>query len=99
MIVVAGTVSIRPDKREEAIRVGERMQRLTENEAGCLSYRFYSSISDPNRFFIFEEWADEAALAAHFQTEHMAWFREQLPAFVAGEMAIKRYEVSATEMM
>ena len=99
MIVVAGTVKVRPEQREAAVALAAWMSQQSEAEAGCLRYRFYSDINDANTFFIFEEWESEEALAHHFQTDHMARFQEQLPALVAGEMAIKRYGVTAVSDM
>lgn len=95
MIVVAGRVKVKPEAREEAVRAAVAMSRATEREAGCLSYRFYSDVEDPDTFFVFEEWESAEALAAHFETSHMKVFREVLPRLVAGGMEIKQYEVSS----
>jgi quinol monooxygenase YgiN len=95
MIVVAGTIKINPERKAEAIKAALAMAQATEAESGCLRYQFYESLAQPNTFFIFEEWETAVALEAHFQTPHMAVFQEKIPAFIAGEMNIKRYEVSA----
>jgi quinol monooxygenase YgiN len=95
MIVIAGTVRLHPEHRAEAIERALRMAAASEAEPGCRTYRFFADLRDPDTFFIFEEWEDETALAAHFQTAHMAEFREHLPKLVAGEMRIQRYAVSA----
>ncbi|MEZ4639218.1 MAG: putative quinol monooxygenase [Caldilineaceae bacterium] len=92
MIIIAGAVPVQPDKREEAAQVALRMAELSKAEDGCAHYHFYSDLADPNTFFIFEEWRDAASLDAHGKTEHMAWFREQLPNFLAGEPKLTRYE-------
>ena len=100
MIVVAGTISIKADKREEAIRVAADMATATRAEAGCRRYAFYADLADPNTFFLFEEWESEAALAAHFQTEHMRVFQQRVPDLLAGPLEVHRYVVeSASRMM
>lgn len=99
MIVVAGTVTIRPGKREDAARLAETMARATRAEAGCRHYRFYADLDDPHTFFVFEEWESEEALARHFQTEHMKVFRQHLPDLIVGAPAIRRYAVSAAAAM
>ena len=99
MIVVAGTVTIKPGKREEAVRVAEAMARATRTEDGCRHYRFYADLDDPHTFFVFEAWESEEALARHLQTEHMKVFRQQLPDLVAGAPTIRRYVVSAAAAM
>ena len=95
MIVIAGTVRTNPAARDAALKLARWMSAQSEAEPGCISYRFYESIGEPGIFFIFEEWKDENALKAHFETPHMAEFRKHLPEIVAGPMDIKRYNVSS----
>jgi len=95
MIVIAGTVPIHPERHAEAVQVALRMAAATEAEAGCISYRLYSDVGDPNTWLIFEQWENEEALLRHFQTPHMAEFRRQLPKYVTGPATIKRYTVEA----
>jgi len=99
MIVVAGRIQVKAEERGEAVRVALKMAEATRAEPGCISYRFYADISDPNAFFIFEEWESDAALAQHFQTPHMAEFQRQIPRFVGGPFEIKRYVVESTVSM
>jgi quinol monooxygenase YgiN len=95
MIIVAGTVPVKPEMRAEAVQLGAWMTAKTEAEPGCKQYRFYSDITDENTFLIFEQWENAEVLLAHFQTSHVATFAAQLPRIVAGPMAVKRYDVSA----
>jgi quinol monooxygenase YgiN len=95
MIIVSGVVPIRPEMREAAVQAALEMARATAAEQGCLVYRFYADLEDPCLWRIYEEWETAEALAAHFETPHMALFRQQLPALVAGAGEIWRYEVSA----
>ena len=99
MIVIAGTVPVRPDRRAEAVRVAVAMAEATRAEPGCVTYRFAADLGDPNTFLVFEEWEDEAALARHFATPHMAEFRRALPELVAGPAAIRRYVVERAAAM
>lgn len=98
MIIVAGTAPIQPERREEAITAARRMAALTAAEVGCISYRFYADL-DSSALFIFEEWESEEALAQHFQTQHMAWFRAQIPQFLTGPLRIQRYDVERVTAM
>ncbi len=99
MILIAGSVSIRPDRREEAVRAARTMAEATVKELGCISYRFSADLADPAKLFIFEEWESDEALARHFQTEHMREFREKLPGIVAGASVVKRYVVTSVSPM
>lgn len=93
MIVISGTVAINPALREKAVEVVLAMSKASEAEDGCITYRFYADLEDPNLFRLFEVWEREDALAAHFETAHMATFRKELPELVAGPMDMKRYDV------
>jgi len=95
MIVVAGRIRVKAEERSQAVRVALRMAEATRAEPGCVSYRFYADLTDPNTFFLFEEWESDEALARHFQTPHMAEFQQQIPRFVAGPFEIKRYVVES----
>ena len=100
MIVIAGKITVKPELREEARHAALEMVEATRREAGCLSYAFYADLVDPGTFFIFEEWESDAALGAHFQSEHMARFQQQAATLVAGPPSITRYTVeSASKMM
>ena len=95
MIVIAGTIPIKADQRDEARKLVLWMAEETGKETGCLTYRFYSDLADPNTFFIFEEWESEEALNRHFQTAHMKQFQQQAPNLLAGKVSAKKYTVES----
>jgi quinol monooxygenase YgiN len=99
VIIVSGTVAIRPGQRDAAIRVARTMAAATAKEPGCLRYRFYADLDDPHTFFVYEEWQSEDALATHFQTDHMRAFQAELPALIAGAPDIRRYAVATVSAM
>ena len=99
MLVIAGTVKVKPEARAAAAQAALKMSKASEAEAGCKSYRFYADLDDPNTFLIFEQWEDEAALMAHFQTPHMAEFNGLIPGFLAAPPSITRYDVAAVVKM
>ena len=43
-------------------------------EAGCSAFDVAQSLDDPNTLVLHEEWADQAALDAHFKTPHFEQF-------------------------
>jgi quinol monooxygenase YgiN len=99
MIVIAGHVAIDPERREEAVQVAREMAEASRREAGCVAYVFSANLEDPNRFLVFEEWESDAALARHFETEHMAAFQRRLPGLLAGRPVLKRYTVASANAM
>jgi quinol monooxygenase YgiN len=93
MILVAGSVKIRSESREQAIQLAIWMQQATQVETGCISYRFSSDLEQPDTIHIFERWTDAAALKAHFATLHMAQSNAQLGAFLLEKPQITQYEI------
>ena len=100
MLIISGTIKVKPETRADAIAAAQELMRLTQAETGCRTYRFSSALDDPNLFLIYEEWEDEAALMSHFATPHMAAFNTAVPRFLAGAPSITRYDVSgSTKLM
>jgi quinol monooxygenase YgiN len=99
MIVIAGTVHVRADRRAEAVRVALEMARATAGEPGCVAYRFSSALDDPDTFLLFEEWESEAALTLHFASDHMRAFQAAMPSLVAGGLEIWRYDGGSKQRM
>ena len=97
MIIVHGTIPIKPDAREQALELARRMAEATRSELGCLSYEFYVGLSDPNTLLLFQEWENMDALMTHFQTPHMEQFLQDLPGVVSGEITTKRYAVQSVD--
>lgn len=50
------------------------MVAASNAEDGCIAYAFTEDMLQPGVIHIVEKWQDEAALAAHFATPHMAAF-------------------------
>ncbi len=75
------------DAARDAIKA---MVDATMEEEGCIAYSFTTDICDPSVMHIVEKWVDDAALAAHFATPHMAAFQGALAGLdVTVEEAIK----------
>ena len=94
MIIISGTVKVRPELRQEALERAVWMQRLVEAEEGCVTYRFYTDLVQPDLFRVFEVWQSDAALKTHFKTPHMAEFNRALAGLLADKPQITRYVVS-----
>jgi quinol monooxygenase YgiN/limonene-1,2-epoxide hydrolase len=66
VVVVTGSVRVRADGIEEALRLGlEHVQRSRE-EPGCLLHSVHRDVEDPMRLVFLEHWTDRDALHAHF---------------------------------
>ncbi len=66
VIIVTGSVVVRPDDLEEAVAISLAHVRRSRTEPGCLLHSVHHDVEDPNRLVFLEQWADRAALDAHF---------------------------------
>lgn len=97
MIIVHGTIPLKPALLDEALVLARDMATATQAEPGCLSYDFYVGVSDPHTLLLFQEWETTEALMAHFKTEHMDRFLRELPRLLDGEIATRRYAVQVID--
>ncbi|WP_120635518.1 putative quinol monooxygenase [Ruegeria sp. EL01] len=78
MLIVTGVVEVAEAGVEKARDAALIMVAETLKEQGCIAYEFSQVLGHTNRFRVYEEWQDQAALEAHFATPHMAAFRAVL---------------------
>jgi len=97
VIIVQGSIPVRPECRDQAISMAKNMVEASRLEIGCVSYDFYVGLADPNTLMLFQEWESLDALQAHFETQHMDVFLQQLPDILSGEVVTKRYAVQSIE--
>ena len=74
MICVAVTYIIQPGHEAEAIELFHKLTEPTRTEPGNLFYLVHRSMTDPRRFFIYEQYTDQAALDAHRASPHFAQY-------------------------
>lgn len=75
MLIIEGWLSFESGEVERLAEAARTMVAETHKEEGCIEYAFSQDLSDPCKIRIIERWVDDAALAAHFQTPHMADFQ------------------------
>ena len=75
----------------------ERMIEATRAEPGCIAYSFSYDVLDDHLIRVFEVFQDEAALAAHRASNHMAEWREAWPLLGIGDRSMWLYRASERE--
>ena len=70
MIVLAVTWVANPGKEAEVAKIFRELEAASRQEPGCLLYIVHRHRTDPARFFIYEQYRDNAALEAHRQSPH-----------------------------
>jgi quinol monooxygenase YgiN len=82
---MAGRVTVmvralaRADQIESTAAMLRELARHSRAEPGCLSYAILQGAGAPAEFVLVEQWRDEAALAEHMQTAHVAAAFAQVP--------------------
>lgn len=97
MLVVAGTITLDPVDIEAIRAAATAMIEATNQEPGCRHYDFAVSMTDPSVVQIFEVWDSEADLRAHFDSDHMAVWREALGTTGVRDRELYRYEIESFE--
>jgi len=70
MIKVVAQFFIRNGEVEKALTLGRELVLETRKENGCISYELCQSLKSEGQIAFIEEWENQAALDAHFQTPH-----------------------------
>ena len=68
--VLAVTWVARPGQADRVADILRALAPLARTEPGCLHFNPNQAQDDPHRFFLYEEYADEAAIKAHTETDH-----------------------------
>lgn len=92
MIVVEGWVRLPPESVEKARGAMTDMIMASRAEDGCIDYAYALDVLEPGLVRVAERWTDRKALAAHFQTPHMARWREVIPTLGITERELRLYE-------
>jgi quinol monooxygenase YgiN len=74
MICLAVTFVVKPGHEDEAIEFFKTLTKYTLEEPGCRMYLAHRSTTEPRRFFLYEQYDDQAALDAHRAAPHFEQF-------------------------
>jgi quinol monooxygenase YgiN len=96
-IIISGTIDLPPENAQSAVETARPLIEGALTEEGCLDYDWCPNPLVPGRIRVFERWASEAALAAHFKTEWYLKMRDHIGGcgLIAAETA--KYRVDAEE--
>ena len=89
MSTIIGTLTARPETREELASLLMALVAPTRAEAGCINYDFHVDAADPCVFVFYENWTDRAALDAHLAMPHLQPLVSQLDRLLACPVEIR----------
>jgi len=80
MVVLAVTWMARQGRESEVTSIFAKLTEESRKEPGCLMYVVHRHKTDPRRFFVYEQYKDDAALEAHRASPHfLQYARKELP--------------------
>src|SRR6202047_668858 len=97
MIVVTGSVTARQDSLSEVSRLSLEHVHRSRREQGCISHAVHIDCENPLRLVFIEQWADRAALAAHFAVPASRDFVRTLQPLAASSPTIEIYDATRVE--
>jgi quinol monooxygenase YgiN len=89
MYTILGTVTARPETRDELFLLLQAQVAPTRAEAGCIDYDLHVDAADPCVFVFYENWTDRAALDAHLAMPHLRPLLSQIDRLLACPVEIR----------
>lgn len=97
MIIVTGSVTATPETFDEVRRISLEHVHRSRTEPGCISHAVHVDCETPLRLVFFEQWADRAALLAHFAVPASRDFVRALQSLAAAATTIEIYDSTAVD--
>lgn len=97
-VLVTGSIQARPEHVDELLALSLEHVRRSRAEPGCISHAVHRDVEDPLRLVFVEEWADRAALLAHFAVPASRAFVKAAAACAVAAPTMALYEVDALKL-
>ncbi len=91
LLVVHVDVAVVPDQIAPFLAATEANARSSREEPGVVRFDVLSDRADPSHLVLVEIYRDEAAAAAHKETEHYARWRDTVAPMMARPRQATRY--------
>ena len=91
MFALVVSLRVKPEKRDQFLAAAEDDSICSvRDEQGCLRFDVVQDNADPNHFYFYEVYRDEAAIQAHGQAPHFARWRAAADEVLAEPTAVTR---------
>lgn len=94
MIIVIGSVVIRDGQHDAALATAQAHVQRSRAEPGCLAHAVHIDSENPQRLVFVEEWADRAALDAHFRVPASRAFICEIGALAAAVPEMRVFDAT-----
>ena len=93
MIFIAAKFQVLPEHADSWPEITREFSTATRGEAGCLWFDWSRSLDDPNEYVLVEAFGDDAAGAAHVQSDHFKKAQQDLPSRLAETPRIVNFTI------
>jgi quinol monooxygenase YgiN len=93
MIFITAKFQVLPEHADQWPEIAAEFTEATRSEEGCLWFDWSRSLDDANEYVLVEAFRDDAAGAAHVQSEHFKKAQETLPPHLAQTPRIVNFSV------
>jgi quinol monooxygenase YgiN len=83
MIFITARFRVLPESADRWPEIADGFTRATRGEPGCLWFDWSRSVEDADEYVLVEAFRDDAAGAAHVQSEHFRVATQDLPRHLA----------------
>ena len=97
--MVTGSVTAREDCLEEVRRLSLEHVHRSRQEPGFISHAVHADCENPLRLVFIEQWADRAALSAHFAVPASRDFVRALQPLAAASSTIEIYDAMRVQSL
>jgi len=94
MIIVLGSVTVRADGLEEALRLSREHVQRSRQEPGCIRHGVHRDAEDANRLVFVEHWETLELLQQHFRVPESGRFVAALAELAAVAPEMDLFEAS-----
>ena len=92
MVVLAVTWIAKVGQEPAVAAIFAKMTEESRKEPGCLMYQVHRHKTEPRRFYIYEQYKDDAALEAHRSAPHFLQYARKELSKVADRIEGHLYE-------
>ena len=97
MIFITAKLRVLPEHADRWPEIARGFTEATRAEPGCLWFDWSRSLDDPNEYVLVEAFADDAAGAAHVQSDHFKQAQRELPGHLAETPRVVNVKVPGAE--
>ena len=91
MIVVQAIIRVAEGKGKEFEAGYRELAPKVLKDPGAIAYVLHRNNKDPNKFFFYEKYADEAAIKYHTSTPHFKAFFQKMGSIMVGQAEVEQY--------